>query len=165
MWNMKFGRDWLRLGWAVVEIPDGFLLVLAGFDLSVGWTMAGWKRKRVEAAGHMGELRLPRMSRGLAKLFPECSEALGDRCDLRLPRTRPEGKMISLALGVVGSRWCEVQTSTFPRLSTERKIPHERGPFVAGVVLGKPKWIVQCDQGSFLWSLRSLGLVGADLVH
>ncbi|PKI74823.1 hypothetical protein CRG98_004784 [Punica granatum] len=37
--------------------------------------------------------------------------------------------MISLVLGLVGSEWCEARTSTFPRLSTERKIPFERVPF------------------------------------
>ncbi|PKI53384.1 hypothetical protein CRG98_026224 [Punica granatum] len=87
-------------------------------------------------------------------VFPECSAALGDRYDLCLPRTRPEG-----------NGWCEARTLTFLRLNIERKILRERGPFVTGMVLGKPKWIVQCDQDSFLWALRSSGLVGANLVH
>ncbi|PKI49277.1 hypothetical protein CRG98_030320 [Punica granatum] len=37
--------------------------------------------------------------------------------------------MISLVLGVVRSEWCEAQTSTFPHLRTEQKIPFERVPF------------------------------------
>ncbi|OWM82707.1 hypothetical protein CDL15_Pgr014195 [Punica granatum] len=61
--------------------------------------------------------------------------------------------------------WCKARTSTFPQMSSKRKIPLERGPFVAGMVPGKPKWIVQCDQGLFSQALKSLGLVGADFVH
>ncbi|PKI70469.1 hypothetical protein CRG98_009139 [Punica granatum] len=55
--------------------------------------------------------------------------------------------MISWALGFAGSGWCKARTSTFPQMSSKRKISLERGPFVAGMVPGKPKWIAQCDQG------------------
>ncbi|OWM72935.1 hypothetical protein CDL15_Pgr016495 [Punica granatum] len=37
--------------------------------------------------------------------------------------------MTSQALGVAGSEWCEDWTSTFTRLSIERKISFERVPF------------------------------------
>ncbi|OWM79559.1 hypothetical protein CDL15_Pgr022971 [Punica granatum] len=55
--------------------------------------------------------------------------------------------------------------STFSRMSYEHKIPRERGPFVTGMVLGKPKWIFQCDQDLTPKPLRSLGLIGTNFVH
>ncbi|OWM84256.1 hypothetical protein CDL15_Pgr011641 [Punica granatum] len=73
--------------------------------------------------------------------------------------------MISWALGFAGSGWCKARTSTFSRMSYERKIPGESGPFAAGMVLGKPKWIMQCDQSLSPQPLRSLGLIGMDFVH
>ncbi|OWM68077.1 hypothetical protein CDL15_Pgr026175 [Punica granatum] len=73
--------------------------------------------------------------------------------------------MISQALGVVGSGWCRARTSTFTQKSSERKIPPERGPFTAGMVLGNPKRIVQFDQGSSPKPSRSPGLIGTDFVY
>ncbi|PKI56571.1 hypothetical protein CRG98_023040 [Punica granatum] len=40
--------------------------------------------------------------------------------------------MISQALGIVGSGWCRARTLTFPRMSSESKIPCEKGLFAAG---------------------------------
>ncbi|PKI34579.1 hypothetical protein CRG98_045030 [Punica granatum] len=91
--------------------------------------------------------RNPRM--GLSQCFPSvlmCSETtVISVCQ----------KRVSKALGVVGSGWYRTRISTFPRMSYKRKIPCERGTFATGMVLKKPKWIAQCDQGLSPKPLRS----------
>ncbi|PKI57882.1 hypothetical protein CRG98_021721 [Punica granatum] len=52
MWNMKFGCEWLKLGWAVIGKSGGFPTVLTGFSLGeklngVGrcWRLRGFQRE------------------------------------------------------------------------------------------------------------------------